>query len=111
MEPIYKILADSSAQKLDQLDAIELQPTDLTSKFVHCTFNHQTQDKIQKFYPGQVVYVAELDMYKLIKEGFILVVESNPGGQNKYPHLYHLSGKAEMIPKKAIKSIKIGLRN
>lgn len=82
---------------------IPLQPADQKSNFIHCTLPDQTKNIIKKFYADQIVSVYDLCTDELEKEGFIIKFEINPGGSNKYPHIYHKSGKLNMIPVSAIK--------
>jgi len=98
---LQKILSTDSYLNLST-GYIDFQPSDLQSTFIHCTFSDQTEDKIKKFYPGQSVYVADLDLNELEKHGFQLKVESNPGGQTLYPHVYHVTGLNRRLPVSSI---------
>ena len=104
---LQKIICVNSYDQMMKTQMIPLQPADQTSTFIHCTFDHQTLNVAHKFYPNQTVYMVNLNLDILKKAGFELRVEANPGGQNKYPHLYHQSGRAEMITQSAVESVEL----
>ena len=104
---LQKIMCAHSYDQMMKTQMIPLQPADQTSTFIHCTFDHQTFGVARKFYPNQTVYTANLNLDILKKAGFELRIEANPGGQNKYPHLYHQSGRAKMIPQSAVESVEL----
>lgn len=63
-----------------------LPPTKIDKNFFHLATEDQVNSTVEKFFKGQKeVVVVKLDTGKLKGE---LSFEANPGGTNKYYHLY-----------------------
>ncbi|MBI5346074.1 MAG: DUF952 domain-containing protein [Chlamydiae bacterium] len=95
---LYKILSKENWQKSQLLPFVYLSEMD--KEFIHFSTEEQLDKIIQNFWSDVLEFVVlKIDTQKLIGN---LVFESNPGGVNKYYHLY--SGS---IPIDAILEFKI----
>jgi uncharacterized protein (DUF952 family) len=90
---LYKILTVTEWEKTKSEPKLKLPSSD--DDFIHLSEENQVNKTINKFYSKESdVVVLKLDVRKL-KGG--LVRETNPGGVQKYYHLY-----AGEIPKESI---------
>lgn len=91
---LYKIVSVENWEKSKKQVALD-SADDL---FIHLALENQLERILSKFWSGQTCIVLKVDPAKL--EGQ-LVFEVNPGGTNKYYHLYEGS-----IPVDAIIEVK-----
>ena len=81
---LYKIIEESHWKKSEQEKKLLLTPAD--DDFIHLSEEHQLDGIIKKFFPGKEdVIVLKIDVSSIKGK---LVKESNPGGKNRYFHLY-----------------------
>lgn len=81
---LYKIVSKSAWEASQHDSHLHLSEDD--ALFVHFSEDHQLERILDKYWQDQEYYVLKVDVSKL--EGN-LVKETNPGGVNKYFHLYH----------------------
>jgi uncharacterized protein (DUF952 family) len=82
---LYKILSLKNWQATDTMKAVQLSRDD--DAFIHFSTLDQLERILNKFWPdAPEVVILKIDAQKL--EGN-LVFESNPGGINRYYHLYN----------------------
>lgn len=95
---LYKIVSVEKWNQSTSQSHVELSPMD--DNFIHLSTEQQLDRIIQKFWANVSSYVLlTLDPKKLPGK---LVCESNPGGSNKYYHLYE-----GLIPKESIVEMQI----
>lgn len=83
-EYLYKILSKDNWEKSCDKKFIQLSADD--NEFIHLATEEQLNSIIQKFWSNALEYfVLKLDRKQLKGR---LVLEANPGGNNKYYHLY-----------------------
>lgn len=84
---VYKIFTEDQYTSLKQVSTFSGNPTDITSGFIHLSFEAQIDGILKKFFAGHAkVVIAEIDPRQI--DSSKLRVESNPGGKTKYPHYY-----------------------
>lgn len=94
---LYKILSDDNWNQSQ--GKTDLKLSNLDSVFIHLSTEEQLDRIKNKFWADEKrFYILKLDCKKLKGK---LVLESNPGGSNKYYHLYNGS-----IPLTSIVEIK-----
>jgi uncharacterized protein (DUF952 family) len=87
---LYKIISDTNWQKSQGRDRVVLDKMD--DSFIHLARKDQLDSILKKFWTDQPTpIVLELTVDRLIGR---LVYEKNPGGANRYYHLYE--GKIPM---------------
>jgi len=96
-EFLYKIV--SKKQWQESLLRNEVVSSPLDSDFIHLTTEEQVTNVIQKFWNNKDYIILKLTSNKLVG---VLINETNPGGTNKYYHLYNGS-----IPLEAVKDVTI----
>ena len=92
-QKLYKVLSPDSWKRSQSKNYIERGPLD--TDFIHLATKEQLASIIEKFWKDKEHIVITLDTRLL--EGD-LRFESNPGGKNKYYHLYNGD-----IPLKSVK--------
>ena len=82
---LYKILSTKDWTESKNLNYLKLPPQD--DRFIHLATKEQINSIIAKYWPNHnEILIAKLDPSKLIGK---LTQETNPGGKNKYYHLYN----------------------
>ncbi len=82
--PLYKVISKEHWELSQNKDRVVLDAMD--DDFIHLATEEQLEKVIKKFWKGKKNYtVLKLDPRKLPGK---LVFEANPGGTNKYYHLY-----------------------
>jgi uncharacterized protein (DUF952 family) len=95
---LYKIISTEDWNMSNDQDSIKVSPMD--ESFIHLATDKQVDKIIEKFWAQESeVVVLKLDVTQLPGE---LKYEQNPGGSNKYYHLY--SGS---IPRSSIVAVEI----
>lgn len=90
---LYKVLSVEDWKKSQNMKVVKL--TDADQDFIHLARENQLDRIVAKYWDKVPEYVVlKIDMTKLPGK---LVFEANPGGENKYYHLYDGS-----IPLKAV---------
>lgn len=84
-EVLYKVLSLENWEKSQTATHLYLAPLD--DVFIHFATKEQLQKVIDKFWEGTPSFLI-LKINAALLEGK-LVFEANPGGSNKYYHLYH----------------------
>lgn len=98
---LYKVLSIKNWKSSQKSEKVALDSHD--DAFIHLSTEEQLDRITSKFWAEELEYVIlKLDAKKLKGR---LVFESNPGGTNKYYHLYEGS-----IPKEAVVDAKIVTR-
>lgn len=97
---LYKVVSIENWEQSRQASYLCLSPFD--DQFVHFAKEQQLQKVIDKFWAQSPEYmVLKIDPSKLIGK---LVFEANPGGTQKYYHLYNgkipLNAIIEATPRK-----------
>ncbi|MBT3393922.1 MAG: DUF952 domain-containing protein [Waddliaceae bacterium] len=80
---LYKVVTADHWKEISERKEFILTSDD--KKFIHLSEEHQLGNVVEKFFAGQNVVVLKIDRDKLKGR---LEHESNPGGKNKYFHLY-----------------------
>lgn len=81
---LYKILSDSDWQQCKAYGYLLPQPND--TKFIHLALQDQIERIVAKYWAEEPeVLIAKIDSSMITGE---LVYEANPGGTQKYYHLY-----------------------
>lgn len=95
---LYKLLSIENWKKSQNMESVKLPDTD--QDFIHFAREDQLDRIVRKYWDKITQYVVlKIDTKKLPGK---LVFEANPGGENKYYHLYDGS-----IPLKAVVESKI----
>jgi uncharacterized protein (DUF952 family) len=95
---LYKVLSVEDWKKSQSMESVKL--TDADQDFIHLAREDQLDRIVGKYWDKVSEYVVlKIDMIKLPGK---LIFEANPGGENKYYHLYGGS-----IPLKAVVESKI----
>lgn len=81
---LYKIITLEKWRQSQGQDFLSL--SDMDNSFVQFSTDQQVIRTLQKFYASQDMIIAKIDPNKLTGE---LRFETNPGGSNKYYHLYN----------------------
>ena len=89
---LYKIVSPEEWQ--ESLMKNEVVRGTLDQQFIHLSTDAQLKHVAEKFWKGKKLVVLKLDPKKLPGR---LVYETNPGGSNRYYHLYE-----ENIPLDAV---------
>lgn len=90
---LYKILSIDDWKKSQDMESVKL--TDADDDFIHLAKEDQLDRIVRKYWDKVPEYVVlKIDITKLAGK---LIFEANPGGENKYYHLYDGS-----IPLKAV---------
>lgn len=83
-EYLYKILSEENWNASNKIKRIQIPPED--EPFIHLATEMQLNKIISKFWADNLnFFILKLTTDKLIGK---LVLEANPGGANKYYHLY-----------------------
>ena len=81
---LYKVLSTDDWEKSQNSKVLSLPAMD--SKFIHLSKEDQLESICKKYFgTGSKYMVLKLETSKLTGK---LVLEANPGGKNKYYHLY-----------------------
>jgi uncharacterized protein (DUF952 family) len=80
---LYKIV--SMEKWKESLHCGHFVPSEMDREFVHFSMEDQLARVADKFWKGQDYVVLTIESQQLVGN---LVYESNPGGENKYWHLY-----------------------
>lgn len=91
-ETIFKIVSPEQWQK--SLKANYVVVGEIDTHFIHFSTQEQVTSVLNKFWKDRPHVILKIDAKKLSGK---LVMESNPGGINKYPHLYNGSIPLEAI--------------
>lgn len=95
---LYKVLSVEDWKKSQSMEVVKL--TDADQDFIHLARDDQLDRIVRKYWDKAPEYIVlKIDTTKLPGK---LVFEANPGGENKYYHLYGGS-----IPLKAVIESKI----
>ena len=95
---LYKVVSVEDWKKSQNLESVKL--TDADQDFIHLAREDQLDRIVGKYWDKVPEYVVlKIDTTKLLGK---LVFEANPGGENKYYHLYGGS-----IPLQAVVESKI----
>ena len=94
---LYKVLSVENWKKSQGMESVKL--TDADQDFIHLAREDQLDRIVGKYWDKVPEYVVlKIDTKKLPGK---LVFEANPGGENKYYHLYD-----DSIPLKAVVELK-----
>lgn len=97
---LYKIVSTEQWQESLILNQIVFSSMD--TDFIHLATEEQIQSVVQKFWKEMDHIILKVDSKKLIGR---LVYENNPGGANKYYHLYEGSIPLEAVSDFSVKRI------
>lgn len=89
---LYKVLLPESWKESQSLKEIELSADD--EEFIHLATEDQLDRIIEKYWADEPYVVLKLEVAKLPGK---LALEANPGGTNKYYHLYNGSIPLEAV--------------
>ena len=93
---IQKILTETEWKETKNSGFAPRQSHD--QKFIHCTYDHQTDKIINKWYKAKTIYILTLSREYLSHMHMEIIEE------NGYPHLYPQKG-VDLIPIDAIISL------
>lgn len=97
---LYKIISPENWERSASKEYIEKEADDNT--FIHLSTEEQLEKILEKFWKGKPHMILKLETEKLLGD---LQLERNPGGQNKYYHLYDGKIPLKAVVKKTIFSI------
>lgn len=82
-EFLYKVVSVQDWKESQDLGHVVLGEMD--TPFIHLSTESQLPRILSKYWPSGYYVILKLDPSKLLGR---LVLEANPGGENKYYHLY-----------------------
>ncbi len=95
-DSLYKILSIANWESSQYKESLVLDSDD--DLFIHFSTENQLSRILTKYWQDRDYVVLKIDPKKLLGQ---LVFEANPGGENKYYHLYN-----GYIPTQAVTEVK-----
>ena len=100
---LYKIVSPKDFVGTNEKNCIKTSQLDQESQFMHAAYGKQVKNIVNKFFKNEkILFLLELDLDELKKNGITLKPEANKPGGEIFPHLYGFDP-----PKGAIKPIPI----